>query len=110
MIVFWAIMVGVTIAGLGIFIHLGWIKIKDARSQPAPDLAAQSRLDAPPMLGETWYFDYEDGSPWPATRTHSVKILDVYQGWVRYKIGSAAFSDERKRVKDFMALYKRTNI
>lgn len=55
-----------------------------------------------PVIGEIWYLP--DGSPW-ATK-YKVSILDVKDGWVRYRIGSV-FDDERKPLSVFTSMYVR---
>lgn len=47
-----------------------------------------------------------DGSPWPTC--HTCTVLDVKQGWVRYKIGGGFWSgDERVDEPTFRRLFVR---
>ena len=57
-----------------------------------------------PKPGETWGFIECARDPFPPK--HHVKILDVKDGWVRYKMG-ILFDDERKRVSQFTKMYKK---
>ena len=63
-----------------------------------------------PVIGEKWFFEGlngEDDSPWPSTkkpRFSPVIILDVKEGWVRYRIG-AFYPDERLKMESFLSMY-----
>jgi len=62
-----------------------------------------------PMIGEKWCLKCDfDGSPWPKKDVVCVIVLDVKDGWVRYRIGEGLlFGDERMKVKYFTRVYKK---
>ena len=51
-----------------------------------------------PKVGEIWL--RSDGSPWGVDGT-DIEILDVKDGWVRYKSQSFS-SDYRRNIKSFL--------
>jgi hypothetical protein len=55
-----------------------------------------------PAPGEFWAV--KGRGPWPKKDAFKVEILDVKDGWVRYKIGSL-FDDERAEIKTFIEVY-----
>lgn len=60
----------------------------------------------PPKPGEQWGFkDFKNSSPWPK-KGHTVKILDVKDGWVRYAFPSV-FTDERHTIETFTRMYSK---
>jgi hypothetical protein len=68
-----------------------------------------ARLDARPAIphpGELWIFDHPDGSPWPREPGPIVTILEVRDGWVRYKNSDEVWPDEHTTLKTFCKLYK----
>jgi hypothetical protein len=57
-----------------------------------------------PKAGEKWRMPNKP-DPWPQPDNPPVKILDVKDGWVRYRMNEL-FPDERKPMKDFLQLYR----
>jgi hypothetical protein len=58
-----------------------------------------------PVAGEKWILHVDKTDPWGGNKYPPVKILDVKEGWVRYKIGDYIFKDERMPVERFVAIY-----
>lgn len=59
-----------------------------------------------PLPGESWIFDYRDGSPWSRQPGPVVTVRDVRDGWVRYDIDRTAWTDQRTTLKTFRELYR----
>jgi hypothetical protein len=60
----------------------------------------------PPKPGEVWQFKgWRNDDPWTKDR-HTVTVLDVRDGWVRYSMGSV-FNDNRSKMKVFLFCYGR---
>lgn len=57
-----------------------------------------------PKAGEKWRLPTES-NPWPSPEYRPVKILEVKDGWVKYRINEI-FPDERRRMDDFLKLYR----
>lgn len=64
------------------------------------DKVAEVKL---PEVGEVWYL--RDGSPWVKMNCPA-KILDVRDGWVRYKLNDIIYQDERMQIKSFVSCYQ----
>lgn len=60
-----------------------------------------------PIPGETWCLSMQFNGPWPLRGDNTgVCILDVKEGWVRYKVGGGViFNDERMEVDKFTKIY-----
>lgn len=60
-----------------------------------------------PKIGEKWIFrSLEDGDPWQDEKNlHLATIIDVKDGWVRYKVNEY-FPDERRKLITFLMCYK----
>ena len=69
----------------------------------------KKRTKSPPPVGLTigaqWVLRSEDGDPW-GRKYHPAEILDVKEGWVRYKIGDIIFTDERMKQDMFVEIYR----
>ncbi len=60
-----------------------------------------------PKVGEKWFLRGDDGDPFGANHD-PVLILEVKEGWVRYKM-SRLFDDNRKPISDFIVMYTLVN-
>ena len=63
-----------------------------------------------PAPGEVWRFHKRDSSPWPVEQdpnTHSVTILDVKEGWVRFDWDPphTIWKDQRMPISIFVRCY-----
>ena len=56
--------------------------------------------------GESWVSAGSDGSPWPLACATVVEIMDVRDGWVRYRMG-LLFPDNRMRESLFRRIYRK---
>jgi hypothetical protein len=72
----------------------GWFRLK--KSTPVIHI---------PEIGRIYRF--KDGDdPWSRLRTHGVEVIDVKEGWVRYKfLGGSIFNDERMELSSFNHCY-----
>lgn len=63
----------------------------------------------PPEVGGKYVLRPRNGDPFPGKYDHNPStVLEVKDGWVRYKIGSGLlFDDERKSIEDFNDLYRK---
>ena len=61
-----------------------------------------------PKPGERWEVKPEDGCPWPTKHYSPALILEVKDGWVRYKLRSDVFPDERMKLSSFLYLFRKT--
>ena len=78
----------------------GWLRRFVRRTAPKTQ---KPKIPKTPSKGEKWRID--DGDPFPPKCT--VEILDIADGWVRYKIGSGTmFDDERKSMSSFINCYR----
>ena len=69
-----------------------------------PELEPKPKPQRSPVPGEKWRL-YNGGDPFPPKSL--VTVLDVKDGWVRYKIGSGEmFGDERMKVSTFSEVYR----
>lgn len=62
-----------------------------------------------PKIGQKWRLKNNDGSPWSKSKSKlpPAFILDVKDGWVRYKIGSGNYwNDERDKIDLFQKVYE----
>jgi hypothetical protein len=57
-----------------------------------------------PAKGDKWILRTDNGDPW-GCKFPPVKVLDVKDGWVRYKIGDIIFTDERMKIEQFVSVY-----
>jgi hypothetical protein len=78
-------------------------KAKKKDDLPIGSVGGGSRLE--PKAGEQWRLSPTEADPWPQREPSPVKILDVKDGWVRYRL-SEVFPDERKTIKDFLQIYQ----
>ena len=81
---------------------LGWLKrllCKGEQKQEKPELPTI----AP---GERWLLCPSNGDPWGQKPYRPVTILDVRDGWVRYDMGPGPFRDERKKIGEFVGMYR----
>ena len=81
---------------------IGWLRrllCNSERKQEDPSLPAI----AP---GERWLLRADKGDPWGQKPYRPVTILDVRDGWVRYDMGPGPFRDERKKIDDFVYMYR----
>lgn len=81
---------------------LDWLKrllCKGEQKQEKPELPTI----AP---GERWLLCPSNGDPWGQKPYRPVTILDVRNGWVRYDMGPGPFRDERKKIGEFVGMYK----
>lgn len=63
-----------------------------------------------PKPGEVWmYKQKKTRDPWGCESGHKVEVLDVREGWVRYKFaGSTLWTDEHQKMKSFVYCYAPT--
>ena len=66
-------------------------------------LKAHLLIGRKPKPGELWKFGHGDEGPWPTADTMLAEIIDVKDGWVRYKEGLR--QDERKTMRIFLWYY-----
>lgn len=72
------------------------------------EILEQEKIVELPKPDEVWYLKGDDGSPWPNIMMVPATVLDVKEGWVRYKIGNGElFGDIRKTMKEFLFLYQK---
>ena len=77
--------------------------------QPPPPSMPTSRLPKDkrpdPQPGQKWILDSDDGSPWsnPPSNIVSV-ILEVKQGWVRYRVADNSFMQDEHQTVDIFKL------
>lgn len=72
-----------------------------------PELELRRKPRRSPVPGESWRL-YNNGDPFPPKSL--VTILDVRDGWVRYKIGSGnMWGDERMEISMFSEVYRQTD-
>lgn len=69
-----------------------------------PDTPKPTYVKKEPKPGEVWAFAPLNQGPWPPKDGHSVKVLDVQGGWVRYYM-NATFDDNRARLETFCDMY-----
>lgn len=70
--------------------------LKRLRERKSPEVTRT------PVAGEIWYLS--DGSPWLKMNCPA-EILEVRDGWVRYKLSDLIYQDERLRVESFVRCY-----
>jgi hypothetical protein len=59
-----------------------------------------------PKVGSLWGLANRNGDPFPSKKYPPSVILDVKDGWVRYRIGSV-FNDERMELSSFLYVYRK---
>lgn len=60
----------------------------------------EEALQRIPAIGEVWGFK---SGPWPPT--HTVLIVDVRDGWVRYTYQRIGGGDKRQKIEQFLWCY-----
>lgn len=69
------------------------------------ELSEQS-LTTDPTKGEHWRLKPTKDDPFPPVAYDPVEILDVKNGWIRYKMGRI-FPDLRMELEIFLHIYER---
>lgn len=61
-----------------------------------------------PTVGSQWIFNRKaTADPFETKPSSAITVLEIKQGWVRYKIGNGwLFHDERLSIEDFLDYYK----
>ena len=91
-----------TLMGVALGFVLARIFALSSARQPVAEASSAPSEPA----GQRWRLIRSDIGPWPDTKPpFYVTVLDVKDGWVRYRIGNL-FSDERLPMERFKNLYE----